>query len=399
MALDPTLPAFAFAPDWSELVRERLSFRTDAIRAEDESEQTASTRLTPRRDFEFAVAEQAGGRQALASLLWGRGAAPLYLPLWTEGTTLASAVAAGAATLPADTTGLDFAVGNAVLLRGPSADQVELVEAGGGIGTGTLALAGTTAQAWPAGTLVLPCRRAYLDPDFSTAAFNRTLSYGRVRLAVAEANPYAADAGATSYRGFPVLTTRPGWARDPETAWDRPQRRVDDDVGLVAVTDGMPAAPLYRQVHAWQLEGRAALVAFRKLVYALRGKRGSLWVPTWLDDLTPVAALGAADTALTVAACGYAAHVAQAVNRRDLRLELADGSVLYRRIVASVDNGDGTETLGLDSALGVAVAAAEFAQVSFLALCRSDADVVEFGWWTGTYADVTTAWRARANDV
>lgn len=397
MALDPTLAAFPFRPDWSDAMLERLTWRTEAIRAHDESEQTASTRLTPRRELEFAVGLDGTDRQTFAHLVWSAGAAPFYLPLWTEGATLGTALAAGSTTVPVATTDLDFAAGNAVLLLGERPDQVELVEAAS-VGA-SLGLTAATLQDWPAGTSVLPLRRARQDTGFNHAAFTRGHTYGRLRFRVDEANPYAADAGATSYRGYPVLTTRPGWARDPETTWDRPARTVDDDVGLVQVFDSLAAAPLYRQVHAWQLEGRPALARFRKLLYALRGKRGSLWVPTFLDDLTPVAGMTSTDTALRVAWSGYAARIAQAANRRDLRIELASGAVLYRRITASVDNGDGTETLALDSALGVAVAAADFAQVSFLALCRSDSDAVEFSWWTGQYADASTAWRARAHDV
>ena len=96
---------------------------------------------------------------------------------------------------------------------------------------------------------------------------------------------------------------------------------------------------------------------------------------------------------------GYATRTPQATNRRDLRIQLASGAVLYRRINASVDNGNGTETLTLDASLGVAVTPDQVAQVSFMGLCRSDSDQFELGWWRGDYMDVTTAWRARQHDL
>ena len=82
-----------------------------------------------------------------------------------------------------------------------------------------------------------------------------------------------------------------------------------------------------------------------------------------------------------------------------MRIQLTSGAVLYRRVMASANNGNGTETLTLDAALGVAVTPAQVAQVSFMGLCRSDSDQFEIGWWRSDYADVTTAWRARQHDV
>jgi hypothetical protein len=104
-------------------------------------------------------------------------------------------------------------------------------------------------------------------------------------------------------------------------------------------------------------------------------------------------------TGLVVQWCGYVDLVAIGTNRRDLRIELTDGTVLYRRVTSAAAVDADKELLVLDANLGRAVTAAQFAQVSFMGLCRSDSDIFEFAWWTGEYADVTTAWRARQHDV
>lgn len=397
MALDPTIPAFAFPPDWSELVRERLEFRTDGIPAMDGSEQTRQTRLTPRRRFEFAIAADGDDRRALAALAWARGARRVYLPLWTEGVQLDGALVAGSDTVPAAVAGLDFGEGGVAILLGPTARDHELVEVSA-IEADHLELASTTTKSFPAGTWLHPVRRARLDAAFTSAAFNRSFTQGRQRFLVDEPNPFPAWVPGTTYRGFPVLTTRPSYARDPETSLDRHAFRVDDDLGLVNDHDEV-GIPLYRQVQDWNLHGRDALNAWRAMVYGLNGKRNSLWVPTWLDDLRVVAPTYAGEIYVRVAWCGYTQHIAQAVNRRDVRLELASGAVYYRRIVESIDNGDGTERLKLDTTLPVHLFPEQVAQASFMGLCRSDSDQFELGWWRGDYADVTTAWRARQHDV
>lgn len=397
MALDLTIPAFPYQPDWSDTVRERLEFRTDAIPAMDGSEQTRKTRRTPRRRFEFALTTDQAHRRTMANIAWARGARTVYLPLWTEGVQLQANLASGTDVVPVDVAGREFGDGQVAIVIGPTPDVHQLVEVEA-VEADHLQLTGVTERAFPAGSWVHPVRRARLDAAFSTSAFTRSAVYGRQRWLVDEPNPYPAVAPATVYRDFPVLDTRPGYARDPETSLDRMAYRVDDDVGLVADHDDV-GIPLYRQVHDWNLVGRVQLNAWRSMVYALNGKRNSLWVPTWLDDLVLASSMGSGATAMVVAWSGYAARIAQATNRRDLRVELVNGTVLYRRIMASVDNGNGTETLTLNAALGVAVTPAQVAQVSFMALCRSDSDQYEIGWWRGDQADVTTAWRARQHDL
>lgn len=398
MAIDLTIPLFPFQPDWSATFQERLEFRTDAIGAMDGSEQTRRVRMTPRRRFEFLVSEVGDTRQAMANLAWARGARRVYLPLWVEGGQLSAPASGEADSIQLLRGADDFAPGMVAMLRGQNPANAALVEVDSVAGS-VVTLKAAAGFDYSRGDWLVPVRRARYDGAVEWGAFNRSMTYGRQRFLIDEANPHEALAPATVYRGFPVLTTRPSYARDPETSLDRMAYRVDDDVGRVIEHDEV-GVPLYRQVHNWNLDGRQALRAFRGLLYALQGRQRSLWVPTWLDDLTVAATVAAGANTVRVAWSGYARRIAQAMNRRDLRIELASGAVVYRRILASVDNGDGTETLTLDGSIaGTATPAARVAQVSFMGLCRSDSDQFEFGWWHGEYADVATAWRATVHDV
>lgn len=398
MAIDLSIPLFPFQPDWSATVQERLEFRTDAIGAMDGSEQTRRVRMTPRRTFEFQVSEVGQARQAMANLAWARGSRRIYLPLWTEGGQLSAPASGEADTIQLRGGLADFAPGTLAMLRGDNVADAMVVEVDSVAGS-VVTLKAPAGFAYRAGDWMVPVRRARFDGAAEWSSFTRSMTYGRQRFMVDEANPHPAIPPATTYRGFPVLTTRPSYARDPQTSLDRMGYRVDDDVGLIAEHDEV-GVPLYRQVHQWNLEGAEALRAFRGLLYALQGRQRSLWVPTWLDDLTVAATIPGGGVQVRVAWSGYAQRIAQAINRRDLRIELVGGVVVYRRILSSVDNGDGTETLTLDASVaGTATPAARVAQVSFMGLCRSDSDQFEFGWWRGDYADVATAWRATVHDV
>ena len=72
--------------------------------------------------------------------------------------------------------------------------------------------------------------------------------------------------------------------------------------------------------------------------------------------------------------------------RRDVALIPYDSSGnVYRRITASIDNGDGTESLTFDSILPKAFPAAK-TMVSFLVFARLDIDDVEIDWMNNDLA-------------
>jgi hypothetical protein len=64
---------------------------------------------------------------------------------------------------------------------------------------------------------------------------------------------------------------------------------------------------------------------------------------------------------------------------RDLRIQLDDGSVEYKRITDVTDNGNGTETITVDSVIGSA-GFSEIADtmISFMRLCRIEGDTAQF---------------------
>jgi len=126
----------------------------------------------------------------------------------------------------------------------------------------------------------------------------------------------------------------------------------------------------------WVDMGRADRAWLRSLLYYLRGRQRAVWVPTHADDLTVVAPM--TDTALTidVANVGYSRFGLQRVGRRDIRIELVNGQVLYRRITGSSEIDANVERLAIDSVLGTAMVPEDIARVCWLVLSRGNADRV-----------------------
>ena len=118
-------------------------------------------------------------------------------------------------------------------------------------------------------------------------------------------------------------------------------------------------------------KGQAALWRRRCWLHGLFGRQKTFWLPSANPDLKLAASAAALDTDLTVTSIGETSGY----DGRDVLVQLADGTRLYRAIDASAV-GAGTDTITLDAALGVAVDPEDVYLFSFLSRVRLNADTV-----------------------
>jgi len=384
--------AWVFAPDWSAGILERLEWRTDILRAYRGEEQRRALRIDPRQTLEFTVAPTDSDRRRLETLLWGWGSRTVALPLWFDGLELAAPLAAGSSAIPLDPSGRQFAVGDLVMLR--SAQAAFEVGEVATVSAGSIGLSRPTIQSWAAGTRVYPARRAKLLDEAKAARFTGSASTMRLRFEMQDPAKWASAASPT-YRGAPVLEEIHDWSREPETSFSRQIFVFDPGTGKVLTEDtGQMVFPAQRM--RYLLAGRAALDTWRKRLFALRGKQGAVWVPSFSDDLELAATVLGNATQIDVAWCGLATLTnPPPVQRRDIRIRLFSGSILYRRILSVTELSSSVERLSIDSALGAGdVTPAQVAQISYMALSRADTDTAEFAWWDGETAEAALSLRA-----
>lgn len=393
MSLAGIVP-WGWRPDWSGGVLEWLEWLTDVLPAVRGEEQRRALRTLPRQQLEFRCMVSGPERTHLENVLWTEGG-PFAVPIWPDGLALESPLASGATTVPLDTADRQFAVGDLVAFLGPGAADVELGEVTA-VGA-YLGLAAETSRTWPAGTLVLPARAARLQEAPSWSRFTGDTSIVRLRFDMDRPATWPADAGAATYRGYPVLEQAIDWSTDPAVEFTRRREEFDSDTGPVATRD-LPGRPLAAMRARHALLSRAEISQWRARLFTLQGRRGAIWVPSWQRDFEPVAAIGSGETTLDVAWCGASANVGDPL-RRDLRLELQDGTVLYRRITDATDVGGGAERLTLDAPLGVDVAPLGFALVSWLSLMRQETDTAELAWWSDEAAQTACSYRGFRHDV
>lgn len=368
--------AWTFVPNWETGVSERLSWKTRIFQSPTAAEQRSSARLSPRATFEFTPLAYARERSLLDLMLFDAGSRVFALPIWHDIEWLATAVPAGATHLPVSAGVRDFhADGLAILRASDDAFQYEVVEIDSLDATG-LVLKHATLGAWPVGSRLYPARKARLTQQPNASRLTDNLWNVPVQFRLAESYDFPAAAPTALYRGVPVIEDRPVENDALATGWERITTDLDNDTGLPSIIDTADIG-LNTSQHAWIVEGRSEHARIRGLAYYLAGRRNVLWRPTFAQDFTPVAAIGAASTTIDVGYVGYTRFAQTRAGKRDIRIELAQGAPIYRRITASTEVDAGTERLSLDAAVGVDLAIADVARISYMELVRGNSDDVE----------------------
>lgn len=390
-------PVWVFPPDWKDGVRETLTWATTVHRSPATgATQHVSTREWPRRVLTFTTLAAAQAQRILQLVAHGRRGARWRLPVWMDAQRIAN-VHAGADTVACRTLGYDFAAGGAALLyRDPQTWEVMQIA---DVHDGMLVLSAPVLSGWEQGATLYPLRWARLHENVRTAVVTDDAIRPTASFLIDEPCAWPAELPATSYRGHPVLADSPDWGEPLNTSVDASASSVDSGAALPFIADGQ--VPLSRSVnHVWELWGRQQQARFRALLYALRGRSQPVWVPTWCSDLRLIEAAASSAAQLRVEWAGYALYAVGRVGLRDIRIELWDGRIVLRRIVAVSDAG-AHEVLQLDQALGLAIVPRDVRRISFMALSTLASDEVEIEHTADSdgRARVVTAWNGVPDDV
>jgi len=368
--------AWAFVPNWSESVLERLTASTSILQSDTAVEQRRAMRLAPRRELTASMLAEGRERQMLDAALFGWGARTWALPIWPDIQQLLGGVPAGAQRINCETEHLDFREGGLAMLRGEDAFTYEVVEVDKIDATGiTLAL--PLQRTWPSGTRFYPARTAQLTEQPSLDRLTDGLQRFRVSFLMVEPCEWPEVMPEATYRGWPVLELRPDESQDLTSSYQRLLLTLDSGKAIPKITD-TAGLPLPMTGYRWLGMGRAERALFRSLVYAMNGQQKALWIPTHADDLTLAEVVGAYDTAISVLGIGYTRFVSAAPGRRDLRIELHDRTVFYRRITGSTETDDpNVERLELGEIFRREVHPRDVARISWMCLSRNASDTVD----------------------
>lgn len=369
-----------------EPIRERYGYQTSILAGQTRREQRRKLKRHPSGAIEFSIFCTDQRDPPLANgLLLGNQGALWAAPLWHYGTRLTADVASAAASIPVVTANLPFqdiqGYGQYLLLwrdaRTWALHQINVVS------PTAITLLDVTTRTWAqAGTYVVPVRPGRLEQLLPLSWSSSRLFSARLKFSFDSAVDAVAaatvPAAAVTYQGIEVLEKDPDGENPASDSQDRSLKLLGTMGARAAVTLS-PTGAITRPFR-WKCQTRGDLAALRLFLDRRMGRLNSVWIPSGEVDLIPTSVLGAGVSAFDVTYANYSAGLFPSVgSRRHLAFipVRAPGTRIYRKVLTAVDNGDGTEHITIDSALGQSVDPATWV-VSFNRLCRQAEDEVEF---------------------
>lgn len=392
-------PVWPFPANWSEEVRETLEWLTDVIQSPTGAEQRRALRKYPRRMIEFNSVFRGPARALFDNLMMQHGGRDWYLPLWIEAHVTSAIAIAGGDLIPC-TSAIDgeFFVGDVIFINAGDPFKFELAEIEA-IASNGIQTVGALASSWPPGTMIYPMRKARFTDQPAPTRNSDNHQGVQVRFMVSQNNNQIADPETDllieTYRGNAVLSTPPNERESLEYAYDRMLEETDNQTGMPYRRDTANLA-FTTQGHKWVLKGRDQNKAFRAMVYYLKGRAIPIWIPTFFQDIEPVENTPAGETYIYFKNIGFSASGGMTAARRDICIEMIDGTRLFRRILSSTVLPNGNEAIGLDAVFPTGLNIASVLRISFMALFRLDQDQIEIVHHTDNagISEVSTTFRS-----
>lgn len=384
---DAVIPVdFPFSHNWAQAVggspvsvRETLSWRTNTIQSEPDYQQRINAQPhTAERSLDYSVTVTAIQRARLRNALHVPGET-YRIPIETDWMPLTSDALAGANTLELDTTLRDFEVGSYCVAvpdpYDPTSYQFFQIAA---LTDTDITTVEDVGDELPEGAPVYACRLAVLpDEDLSPESHSADRETWRLNFKILSTEistrRVTAYTPAATYRGLEIFdrsVVKVEWLDAKSYQFGRrfegTGNNSGDDYYRALDTGSSGLIPA-----AVTLVARAELSAYYGWLEARQGKQNPLWVISEERDFEKTARVSG--TVIKVLASDYERTFT--TGRRDLAFLKSDGTLFYRRVAAVQDNGDGTESLTVDSTVSLSDYNA-VTRISFLKYCTLSSDEI-----------------------
>lgn len=367
--MTPEFPIWTIRPNWSGGILERLEWLTDVIASDIGTEQRRALLLSPRRSWEFTVNPTRNERTFLDLVLHKMGSERWLCPLWFDQGSLSAAAAVDDTRLEFDNTYREHLTGGYALVY-QDAFTWEVVTIAGQDDTG-LDLGDPVEADWSRGAKVYPLRLSRLPMDTQIDALTSTVGESVLLFTSIEPNDFTV--GTISdlvFETSPVMTSPPNWSNAITTEHTRLVTERDNRTGIPYRVD-VAGRAFGVQSHSWIKVGRQAQYEFRTMLYALRGRQKSLWLPTFNQDIVASRNAAEGSTNLDVEYVGMT-YIGGPAPGRDV--VLIDGVPARLTGIGAVP-GPGEERLRVAAGLDAPVVAGT--RGSFMSIARLNQDSVE----------------------
>jgi hypothetical protein len=379
---------FPFRPNWNSPVEESIEFGTALGTSYTGKEQISEYRDQPRRLLQYTFQLRGNDANRFDNIIFCWAGRLFGVPLWHEKTKLQTAVNAGDTALTADTTYRTFEPGSsAVLYVSPASYEVVEIAT---VAPGGVTLANGLIGAWPAGTRLYPIMVAAPAPQISTSRRVDTTIEGVIRFTSHPATLFdrlPATAAPMTYRGVEVYLGRFNWSSPLTIEAVARQKTTDFGTGIFSVIR-RASWPLITRGYRWLFGSRAESEALREFFGRRRGRLKPVWMPSGVRDFVMTEMSPSSATTIYVEPNEYDSMLAMHVVRRDIIIQLRNGTNIMRRIVSAGVDEDGRGVLSLDATLGTDVHPDNVKRISYLGYYRLASDTVTFSWRTDRVSQV-----------
>jgi hypothetical protein len=376
-AVDPRrlLPVMTLLPNWGPGISERIVFLTDVLESESGQAQTRALRAWPRRQFEAEFLRADEKRSRIDAFIVGLGRRPFLLPLWHEQYKPAAGIAAGAPTLafPAGTLEFrEFSPGDLVLLIGTDPTDYEIVEVDlVDTATDTVTWVDAPLATWPAGSRVIPLRRAQIVEQLTMRNPINRAGVATLRFELLDNETPFTPAWNGPRFDFPA-----NWVSDIQFTYDRVSFTTDNEVGTPYIEDPSGSAFLGSRFSVL-LRGREEVVRFRRFIAKARGRARRFFMPTQTDDLTLAANIVGASNEFKALPIGYPSYATRIQEAREtVEFVFNDGSDPLQVNVTNVEQDGDLEKYTTEIPLAP-ITTSQVKRIQFLVPSRFEQDAFE----------------------
>lgn len=369
---------FSFAPERG--ISETLEFRTDIITAANGGEQRISIRKNPRQFFTMNLRIEEGKElRDMQALLQGWHPGVFGVPIWWEARELINNGVSGSQVIAVDTAYGDFRVGGLAIVwiseNEFDALQIQTIVPGALVFTSALTRDYSRDE-----TLVMPLRTGYLTPQINANRYIKNLMDVQLRVQVIDNDVGSIeDTSAFSSHNSKVLLDDPNIVSGSsvDDGLVRDLIRIDSDASNpIQFSTWLASHPTTSK--AFFADSMQEVWQVRQLVHALRGSQIAFYLPTFYQDLIAVQDLAASSDLLDIESIKYVDYIQGREPFKSLWIELNDGTVLTREIIAYDTISDTVERLTVDSVWPSLIDKDDIARISFCRLVRIANDEVRF---------------------
>lgn len=370
---------------WPESeVTETLSWVTDILTSRNGAEQRIQARPSLRRYFKVRyLPRDERQAQMLDNQVMSLRVGTWLLPYYHEHAVATAIPAPGAGGVDVDTSHMTLLAGDAVLLWQDD-ETMEVLEAAA-VGSDAITFSGSVATTFASAPPLRVCpvhdARLATEPQKQRRA-GREDEFTQLHFLVLEQRDLSETHGLDTYTADALAVFA-----DPAVVGSGAQavtytkivNELDFETGQVWVSSPTTFTAQRHEMSALYMDRDAAFAFVRFMAYC-RGRAQPFFMPIFDQHMQLAGNIGSTDTAIAVEDALHRLLDGQDT-RQHVYLETADGSRYFRK-VTGVSGGGATETLTLETPLGVAVSAADVRTFCWLGRFRLDADEVDLAWAT-----------------